>query len=239
MQSRPKILPVVMVLLFAVALSMPLQVMWLYGHPWSEMDAVLHKLTWMNWLVIAGAMLTGVLVFSASGWARFAVPALIVLVGVNNMFVGYFATDYSFLTATLGTLGFMALTLPLYRPQVRELFMHPEKRWWLVKHRRRQNVPIFVGGSRQVKLRGETFDISESGAFVPLEAVGLGVDEQVSVCLTLGTLQQIRCDARVVRRTPKAKGTYPAGVGLHFINLDWWQRRELKRYLARHSPEVF
>ena len=232
MRRRPMILPVIMLMLFGVALSFPLQVMWLYDHGLGELPQVLNKLTWLNWLVMAGAVLTGVFVFGASPFTRFALPALTFIVAVNNFFVGYFATDYSFMATTMGTFAFGAMLLPLYQPKVRELLLYPDRRWWRAKTRRRMAVPIFVGGSRQVKLRSETFDISESGAFLPIEAAGLYVEERVSICLTLGTLQQIRCDARVVRRA-EAKGTYPGGVGITFTNMDWWQRRELKRYLAR------
>jgi len=232
MRQRPFELPIIALALFAVAISFPLQIMWLYEHRVSEIAEIAGKLTWLNILVMGGTLITGVLVYSASRRVRYAVPALIAAVALNNFFVGYLGTDYSVMSATLGTVAFTLLLVPLYRPRVRELFLHPERRWWRAKERLRVSVPIFVGGSRQVKWRSETFDISESGAFLPIEAAGLDVQERVSICLTLGSLQQFRCDGLVVRRAP-AKGSYPAGVGIQFTNMDWWQRRELKRYLAR------
>lgn len=232
MRSRPYVLPLSMLAMFAVAASFPLQIMWLYQHEWSEWQQILNKLTVLNWMVIGASIVTGFLVFSASPWLRIALPGAVILVAINNFFVGYLGTDFSMTSATLGTFGFTALFTPLLRTEVRELIRHPSRRWWRTKTRLRTSVPIFVGGSRQVKVRSETYDLSETGAFLPIEANGFELDERVSICLTLGALQQIRCDARIVRRSV-AKGKYPDGVGIEFTNMDWWQRRELKRYIAR------
>lgn len=150
---------------------------------------------------------------------------------MNNFFVGYLATDFSFLTTSLGTLGFGALLSPLYFGEVRELFLHPERRWWRSKLRRRIPLPIQVDTRDSVKISGTTHDISETGAFLPLEVISQYLDGTVNICLTLSGLQQIHCEATVVRHNA-ARGTCPAGVGIQFKNLDWRQRRELKRYLA-------
>lgn len=229
---RPFTLIAVAAALIAVAISLPLQVMVLYGHGFSELSQVFHKLTSLNYLTVAGCVLAGVLVYQASVFARFAVPALLFIVAVNNFFVGYFATDFSFLTASMATLVFGALLTPLYMGEVRELFLHPERRWWRSKARIALSLPVFVGDSEH-KVNGETYDISETGLFMRLSGEDLAVDGTVNICLTLGELRQIRCNAKVVRRSP-AKGSYPAGVGLQFTDLHWRQRRELKHYLARH-----
>ncbi len=236
MRSRPKPLIYLMLALFAVAISFPLQIMWLYGHPWAEISAVWPKLTWLNWVVMGGSVLTGVMLYRAVPGAQRMMYALIGAVAVNNFFVGYYATDFSPWTAGFATLAFGALSLPLRNSEVRELLNHPERRWWRASSRKRLNVPIFLGGSRKTILRSETFDISESGAFIPVEAP-LKIEERVSICLTLNTFQQIRCDGKVVRIT-EACGCYPAGFGIEFCNLDWSQRRELRRFLHNKTSQL-
>ncbi len=231
MRHRPFTLIIIAATLVAIALSLPLQIMVLYGHGFGEWPQVLDKLTWLNWLTLGGCVATGLLVYRASGLARYAIPAVTGVVALNNFFVGYFATDFSFLSASLGTLSFGALTVPLYFGSSREFFLHPERRWWRAKVRVTKNIPVFVGGTH-TKISGETFDISESGIFVPLSSDMLPLEGEVSLCLTLGAHRQLLCSARVVRRGP-AKGSYPAGVGLQFTGLTWSQRRELKDYLAR------
>jgi|GEM_PF-1908917 len=240
MLRRPRTLEMVAAALFVVAFSLPLQVMFLYGHPPREWSQVLHKLTSLNVLVMVGCVVTALLVLQASVFTRLAAPALGLVVAVNNFFVGYLATDFSFWTASLGTLAFAAVLAPLYRGEMRELLLHPERRWWRSKRRVRVSRPIFLGHKDTVKINGATHDISESGVFLPFEVTNLGLNSVVSICLTLGELQQIRCEARVVRRSA-ARGSYPAGVGIQFTNLDRRQRRELKRYLTETTlrPQTF
>jgi hypothetical protein len=234
MLRRPFTLIAVAAALCMVAAAMPLQVMLLYGHGPGELDQVFHKLTALNWLVIAGCLITAPLVYRASIFAQLALPSLFAIVAANNFFVGYFATDYSPLSATLATLMFGGLLIPVYVGEVGELFSSPERQWWKSKERIRLSLPIFVGAADAVKYDGATWDISESGLFMPMRVTSLEVNRTVSICLTLGELKQIRCEAKVVRRSG-AKGNYPAGVGLQFMNIDRRQRRELKDYLARQK----
>lgn len=231
MFSRPKPLIYIMFILFGVAASFPLQIMWLYGHPWEEMPAVLQKLTLLNWMVMTGSVVAGVWIFNAAPGAQVVMNILIGIVAVNNFFVGYFATDFSPWVASFATLCFGALSWPLKSAEIDFLLKHPEKRWWRAHKRRKVSIPIFLGGSRRTQFRSETWDISESGAFVPV-ANKLKLQERVSICLTLNTFQQVRCDGVVVRIS-EASGSYPAGVGIQFTNLDWTQRRELRRFLSK------
>ncbi|MGE0525724.1 MAG: PilZ domain-containing protein [Bdellovibrionales bacterium] len=245
MSRRPGLLAWMAFVLVAVVISFPIQIMTLYGHGLDEISAVLHKLTYMNWLVIFCASVCAVLMWSASPWLKWLAPFSVLAVAINNFFVGYHGTDYSPWTATWATVAFASLHLPLLKSEIRDLLNHPERRWWRAARRRRITLPIFVGGFRRGKLRTTTYDISESGVFIPLSTRSkdahrlLREQEQLSLCLTLAPFLQIRCDGRVVRRCD-AIGSYPAGVGVAFTNLGWRQKRELRRYLARKdSPGYF
>lgn len=230
MKGRPIILPALMLAFFAIAVSLPLQVMLLHEHPAEEWSMALDKLTWLNWLVMAGAVFTGVLIYQASPIVAQAVPAMIVLVALNNLFVGYYATDYSMLATTLCTLGFAALNLPLLSTEVRELIKHPERRWWRSAERMRIPVPVFVDGPSWVKVHAETWDLSETGAFIAMPANDLQIGGRVRILFKLGNERALKFEAKVVRHGA-AKGSYPAGVGVQFTNLDFEQRKELQRYL--------
>ena len=103
MKRRPSILVVLAAVLVAIAVSMPLQIMKIYGHGFDELPAILLKLTYLNWLTIGAQLVTACLVLEASERLRYAVPVAIILVAVNNFFVGFHATDFSPWTATLAT----------------------------------------------------------------------------------------------------------------------------------------
>ena len=47
---------------------------------------------------------------------------------------------------------------------------------------------------------------------------------------SLGTLRQVKCDARVVRHN-MASGKYPGGVGIEFVDMTRSDRQALRTYL--------
>jgi hypothetical protein len=171
------------------------------------------------------------LLWKASPLTTIAVPALVILMAINNFVVGHYATDYSAGTTALATIAFTLLNLPLMHADLRALFRDPNKRWWLRAERKRLIVPVLIEGLHADGVRARTFDLSESGVFIQNES-HTGVGDEVTLRLKFGTLHVFRCQGRVVRRsTPK--GIYPAGVGVEFTGLTRSQKRELRRHLDR------
>jgi hypothetical protein len=233
MRRRPSWFIFLALVFFVTALALPAQIMVIYGHSFYELQAVFAKLTFLNWLVFGGLLIYSVLVFRASPHMRLASPLMISLVALNNYFVGHYATDYSMFTASFGTLAFAAINLPLLHPDLQWLMLHPEKRWWMRAERKRLAIPITIEGTRLQPARAETFDVSESGAFVTA-AQDVGVGDWITVRMSFGTFTKIRCQARVVRRS-EASGTYPGGIGVQFMNLSWRDRRDIRRCLEREQ----
>ncbi len=234
MNSKPLILPILAFLTAAIALSLPIQIMMIYGHGLGELGAVARKLTTLNWLVIFGGVATAALIDRGSPYIRYCVPGMIAAVFVNNYFVASYGDDFSLLTATASAAVFAVLNVPLLHPQIRRLLSHPELRWWLRPRRATTSVPIFLAGTRRETFRTETFDLSETGVFVQLEPhqITLKQDESISLCLTLGTYSQVRCTGRIVRITD-ARGTYPAGVGVQFLDLPMEEKKIIRHYIKR------
>ncbi len=218
-----------------LALAMPLQIMLLYGHGLSEWTSIWSKLTWINNIIVLGLLVNAILLWQVSPLLKFTVPILLMLVGVNNYIVGFYATDFSMLTTSLGTFGFLLLHIPILDKRVRWILVNPERRWWRRADRYRVSIPLVVEGVRLHSVRAETFDVSESGLFI-LGHEMLSVGDWVSLKMTFDSLSQVRARARVVRRT-EAAGIYPSGVGVEFMDLSWRQRRELRRYLGRTQSQ--
>ena len=231
MRHRPRGLTFVAVAFVAVALAMPLQVTFIYGHDFSEWTAIFAKLTWLNWCVCAGLFGGAALLWRASPYVLWSLPALFVLVAVNNSVVIYYSTDYAAWLVVVATLGFAALNLPLLDPDVMSILHRPERRWWLSADRVRMSLPVAIEGTRLAPIKGETFNVSATGICVPhVNAVGVG--DWITVRMTFGAFTQFRCQGRVVRRSD-AKGEYPDGIGIEFVAVPWRQKRELRRHLAR------
>jgi hypothetical protein len=207
--------------------------MLIYGHGFDELGEVFAKLTALNWLVMVGCLACAVLINEASPLCRKAIPGLTLLVALNNLVVGYYAVDYSPWLAVTGTIAFALFNLPLFEPRIRELMKHPDQRWWLRARRHQRRVPVVITGALRGRspVRAETFDLSDSGLFLPLEGSHFEIDDRISVRMTFGTFSQIRCEGRVVRRAEDPCGVYPSGIGIQFTDMDWRQRRELRRQL--------
>lgn len=235
MRRRPLWFTILSVVFLGIGLALPAQVMYIYGHGFEELPAVFEKLTWLNELVMAGCFVCAYLVYRASPQLNVVMPVLLGLVAVNNYFVGHAATDFSMTTATFGTLGFGLLAMPLLHPQLQWLLLHPEQRWWMRAERRRMSVPVTIEGTRLQPVRNETFDISETGAFVTA-ARDVAVGDWVTLRMKFG-FSQFRCQARVVRRA-EARGIYPGGVGVQFMNLSWRERATLRRCLSRSAAPL-
>jgi hypothetical protein len=265
MQRRPKSLDYFSWFLIGLAVSFPVQIMFLYGHSPLEFMAVASKISLLNWVSIACLVWTAVLLMRASPLVKYSIPVTIVAVTANNWVVGQMEMDYSPVTASLATLGFISVHVVLCRETIVDLLTHPEKRWWLRPSRHKVEVQAYVSPLNGVAFKAKTFEISESGVFIPMDdslisaaiempevakkekdgtknrlkekvkITPLKVNDRITLCLTFG-LSQIRCDALVVRRTD-ARGLYPEGVGLRFEGISRSQRRDLKRYLS-HTPAL-
>lgn len=215
---------------------MPVQVMWLYGHAPIEIAAIWHKLTWLNVLVLTGLLINMVLLWQVSPSLKFSIPILLGLVTLNNFIVGHQAVNYTQMEAALATLGFTIVNLPMLDTRVLWILRHPDRRWWRRATRHQVALPLLIEGTRLNSIRTESFDLSESGLFIGGSS-GLGVGDWVNIKISFDSVLHIRTRARVVRRS-EARGTYPAGVGVEFVDLPWSDRQALKRGLQRASPDL-
>lgn len=235
MRTQPKSLVALAVMLTAVAVSYPVQVMLIYDHSPTELMSVLAKLAPLNWAVAIGCLFAAYLAFRASPWMWAVFPVLSFFVAWNNWLVGSVGTDFTATTTALATLGFTSLGSLLFSAQAWEILLNPEKRWWLIPERKQVTAPVFVIPKHGEAFRAETFDISATGAFIPFESesalLSFNTGDKISLRLTMGALTVLRCDAQVIRRNAP-KGHYPAGVGVQFMNLNRHDSRELRKYLS-------
>jgi hypothetical protein len=173
MKSRPKRFVILALFLAAVAISFPIQAMWLFGRmPWEPLS-VMNLLTPINWTVVALCALSAALAMRASPWLFATLPLLLWLVVFNNWLVGRFAQvselGYSMFVTILGSVAFAAALAGLIdRPMLRAL-LNPQARWWLTPRRSRFRLPLRLKTPTSGDYYLETFDISEGGAFIPLQ----------------------------------------------------------------------
>lgn len=240
MRSRPISLTILSLIYFGIAISMPVQIMSLYDYGFGEIDGVLSKLTFLNWAIMFASTICGLWIAQASRYALLGAPLVIGLVAFNNYVVGSYAIDYSFEITCLATGAFAFVNLPLFMPRLRLVLSYPHLQWWRTSPRQKIRLPILVGSKEHPQLLTETYDLSESGVFIPLtekvKTRGQRFDpsERLRLNFNLGALSQIHCEGVVVRRQ-SARGQYPAGFGIQFAKMPTHQRKALRRYLELYA----
>jgi hypothetical protein len=232
MKKRPTILVILGAFLAMLALAAPLQIMIFDDHGWN-LPAVLSHLSYFQWVVLILGLTASALVIEASQWVRVVLPVLTFVV-LGHHLLHWHHHEVSFLNMSLATVGLVALNVPLIHPNIMTLMNYPERRWWRSSPRKRAELPIYLGGCLKGEVRSITYEVSETGAFVtfpPGPPPQFQVDERVSICITLGVLNQVRCMGRVVR-VAEPRGIYPRGVAVEFEGLPWGSKRDLKRFIS-------
>lgn len=248
MRSRPKELTYLAFILAGIALSFPLQIMWMFGDSPLDPAAVFCKLTPLNWTVMTLAALLSGLVLNASPWVWFVSPAFVIATVWNHWLIAEVNGGAWAWMACLATLGVLATQSLLLRPEVFRVLMHPELRWWRTPGRARVLVEAKVCPVSGGELLSRTFDLSENGAFVAIDGSAWLTNHEGSFKkITLGSYCNLRlkltqtssfsCTAQVVRRA-EARGNYPAGFGLRFVAVGATERKVLLGFLRQVRAEA-
>ncbi len=255
MKARPSLLLWQSALLFLIAAAFPIQIMLLFGHSPFEWHAIASKLAPMNWIVIGLSLLSSILAWRASPALLVLLPILSGSVVYNNWIVAAASLNYNWRVAMGSAIAAVAvLCLPVLRKSVRGLLLAPQRRWWLTPKRHSICIPVRLklhlpqGSTEYLAM---TFDLSEGGAFIPLEMMApthengsqelppvIRIGTQCYVSLPLRGLNRVSCRAEVVRHA-SSNGRYPGGIGIRFLGLGWRARSALEGYIGyRTSQEV-
>lgn len=232
MLSRPRIFLILAIVFVVISLSFPIQIMLLYGHSLNDLSMIINKISLINMFVITALVFNIPLLLEASPKLKLTIPITIFLVGWNNYVVSSYAFDYSTTTTTLSSLAFSLLFLPLLSQQNRILLSTPTLRWWQRPKRVRVKLHTLIEPHVGKKLITEVFDISETGAFVPvanLNQATLKVGDLTSINVKLTQFKNLKCEAEIVRISTPC-GSYPAGVGLRFLKLHSKNERRPEKF---------
>ncbi len=186
----------------------------------------------LQWALVAAALTSSYAVWRASVVTVFAVPVLTALVTYNNWTLLSHFMQYS-AVILISTMLFIATTVCFFVLPTREVLFNPELRWWLRAKRHRKSYPITVQfeGPTGPQVITETFDVSETGAFVPAgqllrSRLKPNVGTPCVVILKIDGVGEFQLHGRVAR-CAEGNGSYPAGIGLRFEDVPNLRRRTL------------
>ena len=227
MRDKPIIFKLLPWYFLAVAVAFPIQIMFLYGHGFSETDMIWNKLTPFNQTVMILCFLNGLLTFQVSQLIKFTIPATTGIVGVNNYIVGLWEVDYSRNLTLLATMAFGIISYSYIFAGGLKAIENPTKHWWKIPTRIKNKFPVTleIKGLKE-QFIGKTFDISRTGTFIS----GLKEEEfkllpdifkhsdEVTIHIGIGKKRKISLKGEIVRKEKGPKGNYPPGLGIKFKN---------------------
>jgi hypothetical protein len=235
MRKLPREFFLLCLALAGIVIAFPIQIMFAYQYTPMEFDSIIYGLAPLNWLVMATATMHLIAMYRASTFVYATLPFFLLAVAWNNWLVGSLETQYSAATATVGTFAAILMHGVLFMKNAKVVLQDQRKRWWLTPVRKKVTIRAVLMPVLGGELHSRTFDLSENGAFIPLDEASwaplksapvthLEEGNVCSVRLMLDSLTTIHCGAEIVRQT-HATGHYPTGIGIRFISLNPNQKR--------------
>ncbi len=243
MKTRPFYIKLASAALFMIAISLPIQIGWLYHHSFFQIDAIFEKLTILNYIVIFLCLSSSWLIFQGDKLAQLVLPITLMFIVINNWLVADWGYDFSLLETSFASLAFALFTAGLYLPAPTAYFSTQHLQHWRGARRIRGRVPVCLKLNSKKEVLACTFDISKSGAFIALDSASESYEEwtqllkvglEITVQMNLETPYQVSCHGKIVRKSSEETGHYPMGVGVQFKKMN----RGFKRYLAARLDPV-
>ncbi len=245
MNKKPAYFIILSAILLLIVLGMPFQVMWLYEHPYRDLDLAIAQLPWNNWALMLAATVVSIQLFLVHPNLKFSVPVFCFLGFLNNFFVGLESPDYSLIETSTASLVLVLIFVPLLHPEQMKLLNDSSLRWWTRPPRAELLIPAQIK-TKHNQIHAQTYDLSESGVFLTFGSLDLFKEqfetelsdfESFEINLKLDQLQVFRCQTQIVRINNDQRGVYPPGVGLKFVNPSESQRQELRKFVARQTEQ--
>lgn len=222
----------------AILFGMPMQISMLYGHGAGELGAIFNKLTLFNYMVMTIAALNIYFCINASEQLRWSLPLSAAIICINNSVVMIYGNDFESANVIISTLIYFSFVAYFYATGETKIIEMPEKHWWRIPTRVELREKVLISKENLDINFGETFDISSGGAFIAHDTQTSQIVLKTGdvIDLVIGEKDQIHVKAKIVRKA-SAKGHYPSGIGLQFIDMSVLDKIKLthKLYATQNS----
>lgn len=215
MKNKPLFLKLFPLFSFAIALSFPLQIRFLYGIPLTDVESIFSMLTPMNIISMTVLITTGILTASMSHNVYKTVPVLLVALFLNNAIVGLYGSDYTMIQVGLSFVLFAFSLKPFYAQEIKAVIENPKLRWWETPKRYKVKMDLKISNG-SLHLLTETDNISSTGIFTAVEDKDLLDSFNLNDVLEVN-LGDKAVKAKVVRINERASDYMPLGYGLQIL----------------------
>lgn len=229
MKNKPVIFNFLSIIYFLIAISIPIQIMIIYGHHLASYELIYHKLSLFNMIVMVLSLYNSFALYHAKKSLRYSIPLNILFIIVNNYFVSFVGVDYSSSQTLLASFSIISVSSFLFFSSSKKIISNPDLIWWKWARRTEKSLPVTIMLKDQELYTTNTFDLSRTGAYLQYASQN---DNKPSVTTTKilkgETLEfiigepdsknRLTCKAKVVRKA-ESSGTYPDGIGICFEDL--------------------
>lgn len=237
MKIKPLIFNIYSFVFLAIAASIPVQVMFLYGYSFTDFDAIWSKMTFFNLTVMSSCCINAYFSYTAQDDVKWSFPLSIGFVCLNNSIVLVYGNDFEAASVILSTFAYILMTSYFILSQDTRVMNSPTAQWWKTAMRYKAPLPTKVSSTDIPINLGETFDISRTGAYI---SYNVPTQKDIFSCgdvFTFNIGDDLELKAKVVRKS-MAVGRYPEGMGVQFIDIGVAERIQLEKLLNSIKDSV-
>lgn len=217
MPTKPKFINIMSFIFIALALSFPVQIMFMFKLPPWHIGILASKLTPLNYLLMGLFLYTAYLTYKTNKLVFIILPIVNFFVFLNNFIVAEYGQVFTHTQTVVASTAFLLLTLSFYQKDIYQVYSDLKFRWWLTSPRFKRQIPITIHYQGE-KFQTSTFDISKTGMFIKTDDLyrifKIENNKEIELSFKINN-RTMKLTATVVRKSI-AKGQYPAGIGVHF-----------------------
>lgn len=227
MPNKPKFIKFMSIVFALLAISFPVQIMFMFGYmPW-EFVSIATKLTPLNYILIGFFFYASYLTYKTNKLVFIMLPFLNFFVFLNNFVVAEYGQVFTHAQTIVASTAFLLVTLSFYQKDIYNVYNDLKFRWWLTSPRFKEQMPVIISYQGE-DFRCTTFDISRTGMFIKTDDLykvfKIENNKDIEIKFIVGK-KSIILQAQVVRKSI-AKGQYPAGIGVHFNDQETTDKSE-------------
>lgn len=223
MKNIPKTLVFMAIIYISIAIAMPLQIMYLYGHHANEINMIFSKLSVFNLLTIILSLISSFYIITGNKRALTTICLIFPLIVYTHYVQLMIGDDWDNKTIYFTTALYFAFFTFTFNKNIIRVFNNPNLHWWKVPKRVQKAIPIWIKTSEGLQLFGKTFDISSSGAFINTFNIKLAKGSEFNLYFKNNS-ELVEVPIEVIRSMEIESGKYPKGFGVKFKFNNFFKR---------------
>lgn len=230
MKTKPFYFDVITLFLLVVAVSLPIQILFLFDYQLQDWTETFQHLTFLNWLFMGSSLISAYFLYCGHRYALAFSTINICTVFSNNLIVGVFGSDFSINQSLWGAVLYSIPLLPIYFNPLRETLLNSKQQWWRTAPRYSKQLDVQIWSlNGKPTVNAKTINISKTGALLEVPS-GAPLHYRIPMALYVNEITPVHCEAKIVRHISDANNNFDK-VGIEFLPLTKEQTQVLESCL--------